>query len=192
MLKANLLHLDETHIDDDFDVSILEIDRFEGHFVNSGNGKGIATFKDSNLEAITSSYKERKLQIVKAKLKELDSINLYRSSNKSIIETWEALEQQIESDRVTIITGDFNICHRKYPNNVLLSALTRYGFKQLQREASHIMGGNIDHVYWRDPRGEWNEPAVERYSPYFTDHDGFLITLTKKVTKNSKLKKRKK
>ena len=105
--------------------------------------------------------------------------------------TWEELEKQINPDRITIITGDFNICQRKYRNNVLLSALTNYGFKQLQNEASQIRGGNIDHVYWRDPKDEWLIPGLERYSPYFSDHDAFLITLTKKEKKKSKLTKRK-
>merc|ERR1712208_160832 len=104
-------------------------------------------------------------------------------SNKSIIDTWEALEKQIDPGRATVITGNFNICLRKYKNNVLMTALTNMGFKQIQNEASQIKGGNIDHAYWRDPVGEWNEPILERYSPYFSDHDGFLITLTKKVIK---------
>ena len=72
-----------------------------------------------------------------------------------------------------------------------MTALTNCGFKQFQNEASQIKGGNIDHIYWRDPRGEWNEPSIERDSPYFSDHDRFLITLTKKVIKKSKLKRRK-
>ena len=91
------------------------------------------------------------------------------------------MEKQINPERPTVITGDLNICLRKYNNNVLLTALTNCGFKQLQNEASHIQGGIIDHIYWRDPRGEWDEPHIERYSPYYSDHDGFLVTLTKKV-----------
>ena len=191
ILKAHLLHVDETHIEEDSDVSGLQIDGFDSHFINVGNGKGIATYRASHISATNSSFKAEKLQIAKVALMELDSINLYRSSNKSIIETWEALEKQIDQERTTIITGDFNICLRKYKNNVLMTALTNCGFKQLQNEASQIRGGNIDHIYWRDPRGEWNEPSIERDSPYFSDHDRFLITLTKKVIKKSKLKRRK-
>ena len=101
------------------------------------------------------------------------------------------MEKQINPDRATIITGDFNICLRKYKNNVLLTALANCGFKQLQKETSHIMGGILDHVYWRDPMEEWNEPNVERYSPIFSDHDAFLITVNKKVAKRNKLKRRK-
>ena len=190
LLKADLLHLDETHLEEQFDKSVFKIDGFNSHFINIGNGKGIATYSKTEVEARSLCHKENKLQIAKISLKELDSINLYRSSNKSVIESWEALEKMINPDKATIITGDFNICLKKYNTNVLSSALKHNGFEQLQNEASQIMGGIIDHVYWKDPRGQWNKPSLERYSPYYSDHDGFLITLTKKLSKKSKLKRR--
>ena len=145
---------------------------------------------EENISASSTSFKESKLQIVKVSMDEVDSINVYRSSNKSIIETWEKLEKTINKDKATIITGDFNLCLRKYKTNILLKGLNCFGFEQLQNEASQIMGGVIDHVYWRDPRKEWETPSVERYSPYYSDHCGFLITLRKKLQKMSKLKRR--
>ena len=48
------------------------------------------------------------------------------------------------------------------------------GFNQLVTEATHIRGGHIDRAYWRDVWGD-------RYSPYYSDHDGICTTLTKKV-----------
>ena len=53
------------------------------------------------------------------------------------------------------------------------------GFKQLIKEATQIEGRIIDHVYWRDTLNSWHEPDVERYSPYYSDHDGLLVTLRK-------------
>ena len=191
LLKADLLHLDETHIEEEFDEFAFQIDGFHSHFINCGNGKGVATYSTPDIDVRISSHKERTLQIAKVSMKELDSINLYRSSNKSISESLETLREILDPDKATIITGDFNICLRKHRTNVLTKALNNEGFEQLQNEASHIMGGTIDHVYWRDPIGQWNKPIIERYSPYFSDHDGFLLTLTKKV-KRSKLRRKKK
>ena len=192
MLKADLLHLDETHITDEIDVSDLALDGFSAHFTNAGKGKGIATYKAENITATISSFKGTGLQIVKVSMEEIDSINVYRSSNKSMVETLETLEEMIDPDKATVISGDFNLCLRKYKTNTLLTGLNHSGFKQLQKEASQIMGGVIDHVYWKDPREQWETPYVERYSPYYSDHCGFLITLRKKFQKKSKLKRRRK
>ena len=191
LLKANILHLDETHIGEDFDESSFTIEGFDSHFINIGNGKGVATYRSSDIEANTLFHKEKKLQIVKVSMNGLDSINLYRSSNKSINETWESLNKMIDEGKATIVTGDFNICLNKYKTNILTSALNNIGFQQLQIEASHIMGGTIDHVYWRDPEGKWNKPSLEQCSPYYSGHDQFLITLTRKETR-SRLRRKKK
>ena len=74
--------------------------------------------------------------------------------------------------------------------NKLSSSLSDYGFTQMQQETTHIMGGQIDHVYWRDQSGKWNIPILERHSPYFTDHEAFLLTLTKGMQPGSRLKRR--
>ena len=61
--------------------------------------------------------------------------------------------------------------------------MIRNDFSQLVREATQIQGGHIDHAYWRDKNGVWNEPAIEHYTPYYSDHDGICTTLTKQRKK---------
>ena len=51
------------------------------------------------------------------------------------------------------------------------------GFTQMVTTATHIQGGHIDHAYWRDQDSLWNEPELEIYSPYYSDHDALLITI---------------
>ena len=70
-----------------------------------------------------------------------------------------------------------NICTSKQPKNRLTRLLERMGFKMLMNEATHIQGGHIDHAYWLDPQGGWQSPTIERYSPYYSDHDSLLISL---------------
>ena len=62
--------------------------------------------------------------------------------------------------------------------------LAKSNFSQLVREATQIQGGHIDHAYWRDKNGFWNDPVVEHYTPYYSDHDGICTTLTKHTKKN--------
>ena len=106
----------------------------------------------------------------------MDSISLYRSSSKSIIQTSALLNKMIDDSRPTLITGDFNICLTKEPKNMVSKVLQKKGFIKLIDEATHILGGHIDHAYWRDPTGVSRRPEVELYCPYYSDHDCLLIT----------------
>ena len=189
LLKADILHLDETHLEADT-IYNIDIEGFRSHSVNVGNGKGIASFLKTSIKAKISCVKEARIQIVKVTLDDIDSINLYRSSNFSINEAWDILNMMIDPERTTVITGDFNVCLRKSKTNRISTALTDCGFSQRQHESTQIMGGQIDHVYWRDSSGNWNLPIVERHSPYYTDHEAFLLTLTKRLQPGSRLKKR--
>ena len=92
----------------------------------------------------------------------------------------EKLMGMIRGDRTTIITGDFNICYLRIPKNQISKKLCEESFQQLVREPSHIMGGHIDHVYWRNRSYQWEDPDIERFSPYYSDHDGLCVTLMKK------------
>ena len=89
------------------------------------------------------------------------------------------LESILEDDKPTLVTGDFNVCLRQNPNNAISSSLMNQGFIQMVEKASHVKGGWIDHAYWRDNGGNWDIPAIETYSPYYSDHDSILVTLKK-------------
>ena len=138
------------------------------------------------------------LQIIKISTKDLDSICLYRSRTKSLIETSLSIRNMIDLSKATLITGDFNICLLQSPSNTITSSLHNLGFKQLICEATHILGnlyltlvfslffvlgGHIDHVYWRDPNHIMKDPILELYSPYYSDHDAILITINPKDRK---------
>ena len=132
--------------------------------------------------------------MVKISLDHLDSISLYRSNSKSLTETSESIAKMIDLSKATLITGDFNVCLMKNPTNIITTSLQKLGFKQLICEATHnlgnffiyyvrilfvkyLLGGHIDHAYWRDPSNLMMDPILELYSPYYSDHDSILITI---------------
>ena len=57
--------------------------------------------------------------------------------------------------------------------------LQRLGFEQIVAEASHLLGGHIDHVY-SNLDGSKFKVDIQMHSPYYTsnDHDAFCITIT--------------
>ena len=83
------------------------------------------------------------LQIVKISLIDLDSISLYRSNSKSLIETSTSITKMIDLSKATLITGDFNVCLSQKPNNIITTTLQGLGFKKLVDEATHILGNNF-------------------------------------------------
>ena len=107
-----------------------------------------------------------------------------------VVEPKCAFKDLVDDHQANIISGDFNICTLNKPNNPIKKALEEMEFHLLVDVATHIQGGHIDHLYWRgDPNGVWMKPTlennlIERYSPYYTDHDAWLVTLQRQVPSN--------
>ena len=181
LLNGDILHLLETSLPADIDTGGITIYGYRGNFIKVGNGKGTGTFIKESLE-----HKEEQevvkptLQISKINMVGIDSISVYRSTNHSIPDTSQSLESLIEIGRPTLITGDFNICSKKNSSNGISTSLVKMGFKKILERPTHIQGGHIDHVYWIDRTKRFNQPQVEVYSPYWTDHDAILTTITKR------------
>ena len=91
------------------------------------------------------------------------------------------LEQLVDTERLTVICGDMNICLDKHPNSLLSTALGDLGFQQLVTGPTHMAGGRIDHVYIRDPHSLLASFHLTPYTPYYSDHDGLCLSLMPKV-----------
>ena len=110
-------------------------------------------------------------------LPDIDIINIYRSQTGNCLELLNKVKELVDPSRATLITGDFNVCFVENFSNRLVEGLLLMGFEQLVHEATHILGRHIDHAYFLDPTKTLC-PVIERYSPYYTDHDGICITIT--------------
>ena len=165
----------------DIDTECITIYGYSSRFLSVGNGKGLVTFtKESQNYDHQQEVVKPTLQILKVSISGLDSISVYRSGNHSILDTFQALESLIDVERPTLITGDFNICTAKSPTNKITASLGKMGFQKITERATHIQGGHIDHAYWMDKMRTYNLPQMEFYSPYWTDHDAMLTTITKR------------
>ena len=95
-------------------------------------------------------------------------------------DAYDKLQEMIDHRKATLISGDFNICLKKNPKNHVTMKLRKLGFTQLVDRSTHVEGGQIDHIYWKNCNTHWNAPILEFYSPYYSDHDCILVTLTKR------------
>ena len=107
-------------------------------------------------------------------------ISVYRSQHGNIGSLLKLLEDLMSEESAVLIMGDFNLCNKKKPNNAIKSFFEKNEFSCLIHESTQIMGGFIDHAYWKDSENLWKSPILERYSPYFSDHDALCVTLNKK------------
>ena len=190
LLTADVIHLQETWIEPNNTIN-LSIEKFKANFVNVGPGKGICTYYQDPA-ATFEDHKTGNFQVTKMNVQGLVSINVYRSDKGNKTELVRVLERMIDDSQgqPILVSGDFNICTMDEPNNIVTKALKDLDFELLVDVATQIQGRHIDHLYWRqDPAGVWRKPTletnlIERYSPYYTDHDAWLVTLEKKGSSN--------
>ena len=126
---------------------------------------------------------ENNMQIIKFTSPSIDIINIYRSANCHSVELLNNILKVTPDKKPVLITGDFNICYLVNRTNRLIQGLERNDFQQLVKEATHIRGRQIDHAYWKDPNNTWSEPVLERYSPYYSDHDAICLTIKRSEKK---------
>ena len=179
LTKADLLHLSESSLkpDQERDLNHLDIIPGKDLSLNSvGNGKGVATYYDTDFK-LAINIKEPNYQISVFSNRLVQSITVYRSQSAKASKVKDVIVSLLNEDKVNIVTGDFNICSKKEPNNIITQCLLELNFNLLYSEATHIKGGTIDHTYVRDTKGIFEEPVLHRYSPYYTDHDAHCITL---------------
>ena len=90
------------------------------------------------------------------------------------------LKEIIDTSKLTLICGDFNLCYVDDRDNAVTRMLENKGFSQLVHEATHFKGGHIDHVYSNHSLTNF-QIEVTLYSPYYLakDHDAVCVTIIK-------------
>jgi exonuclease III len=112
--RADIMHLLEISLTENEDEDAFALEGYSHRFVKNGNGKGIATYYAQDKFHHVEDIKTEKFQITKFKHEVLDIIYVYRSQSGHSLELLENLKKQIETGRITIITGDFNICFMEW------------------------------------------------------------------------------
>ena len=139
------------------------------------NGKGLATYYNKNIFQHTEDIKMDLMQLSKFSSRDFEVISVYRSNNGNEKQLVEAINSILPIGKPAIICGDINICFAENRKNTVSVNLKKLGFKQIVREATHIEGGHIDHIYVRGLK----IMDMELYSPYYTakDHDALFLSV---------------
>ena len=187
LIKADIIHLVETSVEQHSSEKYTH-PQYESHFINVSKGKGIVTYYKPEIFIHEQDFAAVNMQITKFSSNDVDVVNVYRSSDGNSLELLNRITEMLSVGKSTLITGDFNICILNHGKNRMSKGIMEKGFNQMIRNATHIRGGHIDHVYWKDSNNVWRTPTVEMYCPYYSDHDASLITLEKHQGKNQENK----
>ena len=109
----------------------------------------------------------------------VDVIHIYRSQQQQLGQIVELVKEWKREGRVTIVCGDLNVCLRKEPKNAFSQGMEEMGLQQIVKEATHVMGGQIDHLYVCSEAVE--RTSLERMSPFFSDHDALCFTVGQSI-----------
>ena len=177
---SDIVCLSETWLGNNEVTEDLKFPQYDLHLNSMGEGKGIATYFKANKVTPTTDICKSMAQITCLSSQELDIVHVYRSQGMKKEELAEDLRTCINSSRLTIICGDFNICFVSDRDNVVTRMLEGMGFSQLVNEATHFKGGHIDHVYSNHNPAK-HSVDISLYSPYYLclDHDAICITVVK-------------
>jgi hypothetical protein len=163
--KADIIHLQETWVRDGSDTRPLGYPEkgYKEQFINVGAGKGLVTYFNEKFRH-ERDVKTDKFQITKFTSKNMDSINVYRSQNGNLSNVCDYFTGLIDMDKITVITGDFNLCSVMKGNNKITSYLKALGFKQYMIGPTRIAGGHLDHLYMRQGGDHVVHINAERHS----------------------------
>ena len=135
-----MIHLVESSLTVEDDAAGFTMEGYKQQFITIGHGKGIATYFKNDSFKPAEEVKTDKFQITKLKHEVMDIVNVYRSQSGNSLELLERLQKLIMPGRITIITGDFNICYMENFSNRMTQGLLSIGFDQLVHEPTHIRG----------------------------------------------------
>ena len=148
---------------------------YEAAYNSVGGGKGVAAFYKAEVFNFKNDCRLERAQMSMFESPAVDVIVVYRSQGQNLEEIADKVDVWRNPAKLTVVCGDMNVCLKKEARNKLTVELDSMGFAQLNEEATHIGGGHIDHMYMT--REATGRATLERYSPFYSDHDALCLTL---------------
>ena len=113
-----------------------------------------------------------------ARFDKFNYITVYRfAKNQNITNFKDQLLKDISNyiDTNIVICGDFNLDLIDNPKNTFTKTLLNLGFKHLVTGPTHILGGQIDHVYFRSKENSISIDLNKLHEIYYSDHSAITF-----------------
>ena len=174
---ADIVCLSETWMNEGEEGFAME--GYDVAYNSVGAGKGVAAFYKAEVFKVKNDCRLERAQMSMFESPEVDVIVVYRSQGQNLEEIADKVDVWRNPAKLTVVCGDMNVCLKKEARNKLTVELESMGFAQLNEEATHIGGGHIDHMYVS--REAIGRATLERYTPFYSDHDALCLTIAKAV-----------
>ena len=174
---ADIVCLSETWLNEGEEDFAME--GYDVAYNSVGAGKGVAAFYKAEVFKVKNDCRLERAQMSMFESPAVDVIVVYRSQGQNLEEIADKVDVWRNPVKFTVVCGDMNVCLKKEERNKLTVELESMGFAQLNEEATHIGGGHIDHMYVS--REAIGRATLERYTPFYSDHDALCLTIAKAV-----------
>ena len=177
LMKSDVIVLTETWLEPDQIEHDYELDDFSVNLNSKGKGRGIATYTNTKFRHLKNiNGEDYSMSMISSE--KLDVFGIYRSKEGVLRDMMQQLSDHVSKSKTTIIGGDFNVCVRKNPNNIVMEKLKELKFQQVVLQATHTEGGLIDHLYIKKGGASTDCSWKLEVSPkYYSDHDCIGVTL---------------
>ena len=156
------------------------LENFNMNLNSQGRGKGMAIYFKNQFQHVKNVNGEG-FTISMLSSEKLDVIGIYKSKEGDSRDMMTQLSALIVQNKATIIGGDFNICALKHQNNLIAERLKEQKFLQVVKQATHIEGGLLDHVYIKQGGDTDYSCEIEVTPKYYSDHDCIGVILYTKI-----------
>ena len=177
LLKSDVIVLTETWLEPKQMEKDYELENFSKSLSSKGRGKGIAVYFNHQFLHVKNIDADG-FTISKLSSKNVDVIGIYKSRDGDSRDLMTQLDNLITENKTTIIGGDFNVCVLRCPNNLITERLQEKKFQQVVKQATHIEGGLLDHVYIKQIEDREYSLEIELSPKYYSDHDCIGVMLT--------------
>ena len=176
LMKSDIIVLTETWLEPKQLEEEYQLESYTVNLNSKGRGKGIASYFNNKFthakNIVTENYTMSKISS-----KDIDVLGVYKSKEGDCKAMLRHIEELIDKSKATVIGGDFNVCALKHPNNMITKRLQELNFNQVVKQATHVEGGQLDHLYIKKGKGTGMSWVIEVSPKYYSDHDCIGVTL---------------
>ena len=170
MKQCNMICLQETWCSDNYDNSHFDIEGFNLHLTNRGNGKGVANYFKDGFE-LTGEVNTELFQMTKFYNSDCHIVNVYRSQGANDLLFIEHLNNLIVGCHNCFVVGDFNINGMNNRMHPVIQSLISSEFRQLVDTPTHESGSLLDYAFVKTNLNY----GTDLHWPYYSDHAAVYI-----------------
>ena len=172
--KSDIICVNETWLTEDL---VGKFQNYPHQYYLNKHTEGIALLSKNKPNSVEKFHNVMS-SIIAARFDKFNLITVYRfAKNQNITNFKDQLLKDTSNyfDTNIVICGDFNLDLIDNPKNIFTKTLLNLGFRHLVTGPTHILGGQIDHVYFRLKDTSISIDLNKLHEIYYSDHSAITF-----------------